>query len=190
MSGVSRICVVHLRLLRLSCWASVLCSILSGTSREARQECPHPYYRTLRARRAPSSILHRLVHQPGRHVCGSFLDTTCLYSRVWFQGAWRCGTAIGNSCGPWSSQRHSLRRLRCLIHCGLVRVRIPSILSPPLYLPNLTISVIPTAFHLRGKELRAQLSQACVSAGIPPPLPQSPDLAPLYPATRVLTSQP
>ncbi|KAH9969311.1 hypothetical protein BGW80DRAFT_1335542 [Lactifluus volemus] len=46
------------------------------------------------------------------------------------------------------------------------------------------------AFHSRGKELRAQLSQACVSAGIPPPLPQSPDLAPFYPATRVLTSRP
>jgi hypothetical protein len=59
-----------------------------------------------------------------------------------------------------------------------------------LYLPNLMISVICAAFHSRGKELRAQLSQACVSAGIPPPLPQSPDLAPFYPATRVLTSRP
>ncbi|KAI0249633.1 hypothetical protein BJV78DRAFT_1155707 [Lactifluus subvellereus] len=45
------------------------------------------------------------------------------------------------------------------------------------------------AFHQRGKGLRAQLSQACISAGIPPPLPQSPDLAPLHSATHVLTSR-
>jgi hypothetical protein len=34
-------------------------------------------------------------------------------------------------------------------------------------------------FHMRGKALRAQLSQACASAGIPPPLPlTTPDFAP------------
>ncbi|KAI9455242.1 hypothetical protein BJY52DRAFT_1280837 [Lactarius psammicola] len=45
------------------------------------------------------------------------------------------------------------------------------------------------AFHVRGKALRAQLSQACASSGIPPPppsrvLPLLPSLAPLPPPSN------
>ncbi|KAI0283220.1 hypothetical protein BC826DRAFT_920716 [Russula brevipes] len=45
------------------------------------------------------------------------------------------------------------------------------------------------AFHLRGKALRAQLSQACASAGISPPLPPTPpELSPHHSVTRGMTS--
>jgi len=75
----------------------------------------------------------------------------------------------------WESDRDLLRALELA----------KTFLAPT----EVLISLWPCqTFHLRGKELRAQLSQACAISGIPPPLPPTtPDFA-LHPVTRAMTS--
>lgn len=159
-------------------------SLLPGTSCQASQEFPRAHHRAIRAHHPPSPIPHRLVHQSGIHVRFCRCDfLSCPFTdKVWF---WVLAYYGFSRClALWEGDRDLLRALE-LAKSFLAPTEVLNSLwpcqgrffffSPVSVVGHLLVFCAHAAFHLQGKALRAKLSQACASAGIPLP-PSTPAL--------------